>query len=258
MSGRPLRIVDPVSPRPLLIDAGRQLALLGGALVLVALALMPLTGLGWHGVSAALVAYAAIAATVLAGLGQHAPHRRFGPANRMTLLRAAYTALLAGILAEGLRIDDTGRWLLVASGVAALALDGADGWAARRSGFVSRFGARFDMEIDALFVVALSALVYRSGQAGAWVLTTGAMRYIFVVGGWLWPALASPLPPSPRRKAVCVGVIIAMLVALAPPAGPMMGRWLCLGGLLLLAYSFAADCLQLAARDRGDAPAPLT
>src|SRR5713101_5551392 len=167
---------------------------------------MPLTGLGWHGLAAALVAYGAIAAVVLGGLGQHAPHQRFGPANRLTLLRAAYTALLVGILVEGLRIGAAGRWVLVAP--------------------------------------------------GAWVLTIGAMRYIFVVGGWLWPALAAPLPPSPRRKAVCVGVIIAMLVALAPPVEPMMGRWLCLGGLLLLAYSFAADCLRLAARGRGDAPAP--
>src|SRR5260370_6870088 len=84
----------------------------------------------------------------------------------------------------------------------------------------------------------------------------GGMRYFFVAAGWLGPPLAAPLPPSQRRKRVCVGVIIAMLVALAPPVGPMMGRWLCLGGLLLLAYSFAADCLRLAARARGDAPAP--
>ncbi|HET7595170.1 MAG TPA: CDP-alcohol phosphatidyltransferase family protein [Stellaceae bacterium] len=245
-----------MSPRPLLIDAGWQLALLGGALAVVALALMPLTGLGWHGLAATLVAYGAIVALVLAGLGQHAPHRRFGPANRVTLLRAAYTALLVGILAEGLRIGEAGRWVLVASGAAALALDGIDGWAARRSGVSSRFGARFDMESDALFVLALSALVYRTGQAGARVLTLGAMRYIFVVAGWLWPLLTAPLPPSTRRKGVCVCVLVAMLVALAPPVTPMMGRWLCLGGLLLLAYSFAADCFWLAFRGRGEAPAP--
>ena len=241
-----------MSTRPLLIDAGWQLALLGGVLALVALALMPLTGLGWHGLSAALVAYGAIAALVIAGLGQHAPHHRFGPANRMTLLRAAYTALLVGILAEGLRIGEAGRWVLVISSAAALALDGIDGWTARRSGFASPFGARFDMESDALFVLALSALVYRSGQAGAWVLTVGAMRYIFVVAGWLWPPLAAPLPPSPRRKAVCVGVIVAMLAALAPPVEPMIGRWLCVGGVLILVYSFAADCVRLALRGRGD------
>lgn len=244
-----------MSPRPLLIDAGWQLALLGGVLAVVAVALMPLVGLGWHGFAATLVAYAGIAALVLAGLGQHAPHHRFGPANRVTLLRAAYTALLVGILAEGLPIGPAGRWLLVVSGAAALALDGIDGWAARRSGFASRFGARFDMESDALFVLALAALVYRTGQAGAWVLTLGAMRYIFVAAGRLWPVLAAPLPQSQRRKGVCVGVIVVMLVALAPPVTPMMARWLCLGGLLLLAYSFAADGLQLVLRSRGDAPA---
>ena len=245
-----------MSQRPLLMDTGWQLALLGGVLALVALALMPLTGLGWHGLSATLVAYGAIAALVIAGLGQHAPHRHFGPANRVTLLRAAYTALLVGILAEGLPIGAAGRWVLVATGAAALALDGIDGWAARRSGFASRFGARFDMESDALFVLALAALVYRSGQAGAWVLTLGAMRYIFIAAGRLWPPLAAPLPPSQRRRGVCVGVIVMMLVALAPPVTPLLGRWLCLGGLLLLAYSFAADCLRLTLRGRGDAPAP--
>lgn len=245
-----------MSPRPLLIDAGWQLALLGGVLALIGLALMPLTGLDWHGLAAALLAYGAIAALVLAGLGQHAPHRRFGPANRMTLLRAAYTALLLGVLAEGLPIGEAGRWLLVASGAAALALDGVDGWAARRSGFASPFGARFDMESDALFVLALSALVYRTGQAGAWVLTVGAMRYIFIVAGWLWPPLTMPLPPRQRRKVICVGVIVTLLAALAPPVGPLTGRWLCLGGLLLLLYSFTADCVALAARGRADAPAP--
>lgn len=245
-----------MSPRPLLIDAGWQLALLGGALAVVALTLMPLTGLGWHGLAATLVAYGAIVVLVLAGLREHAPHRRFGPANRVTLLRAAYTALLGGILTEGLRIGEAGRWVLVASGAAALALDGIDGWAARRSGVSSRFGARFDMETDALFVLALSALVYRAGQAGAWVLTLGAMRYIFVVAGWLWPLLTAPLAPSTRRKGVCVCVLVVMLVALAPPVTPVMGRWLCLGGLLLLGYSFAADCFWLALRSRGALPAP--
>ena len=34
----------------------------------------------------------------------------------------------------------------------------------------ARFGARFDMEIDALLILALSILAWRHGKAGAWVV----------------------------------------------------------------------------------------
>jgi phosphatidylglycerophosphate synthase len=246
-----------LSPRPLLIDAGRQLALLAGILALMAVALALAGGLAWRGVLVALVAYGLIAAGVVAGLAYH-PYRRFGPANVVTLARAAYAALLIGLLGDGTgSLGESGRWALVVAGTVALALDGVDGWLARRSRLASAFGARFDMETDALSVLALSALVYRSGQVGAWVLTAGLMRYIFVLAGYLWPPLAAPLPPSQRRKVVCVILIVGMLAALAPPVGAPRAQALCLVGLVLLVYSFGADCVRLAAasRERG-APAP--
>jgi phosphatidylglycerophosphate synthase len=246
-----------LAPRPLLIDAGRRLALFAGILALVAIALMLAGGLTWRGVLVTQVTYALIAAGVLAGLGYH-PYRSFGPANIVTLTRAAYAALLVGLLGQGtISLGESGRWALVVAGAAALALDGIDGWLARRSRLASAFGARFDMETDALSVLALAALVYRSGQVGAWVLTAGLMRYIFVMAGYLWPPLAAPLPPSQRRRIVCVILIVGMLAALAPPVEAPMAQRLCLLGLLLLVYSFGADCVRLAAasRERG-APAP--
>jgi len=179
------------------------------------------------------------------GIGQHAPHRRFGPANTLTLVRATYVALLTGIIIDEASLSDTGRWLLVGTGAAALLLDGVDGWAARRTGLASRFGARFDMEVDAFLVLVLAALVWRAGQAGVWVLTCGLLRYIFVLAGRAWPVLATPLAPSFRRKAICVAEIIVLLVALAPPVRPVMAELLCLSGLIVLGYSFAADTVQL-------------
>jgi phosphatidylglycerophosphate synthase len=246
-----------LSPRPLLIDAGRRLALLAGVLGIASAALALAGGLTWRGVLVAQIAYALIAAGVVAGLGYH-PYRRFGPANVVTLTRAAYAALLIGLLGDGTAgLGESGRWALVMAGAAALALDGIDGWLARRSRLASAFGARFDMETYALSVLALSALVYRSGQVGAWVLTAGVMRYIFVSAGYLWPPLAAPLPPSQRRRIVCVMLIVGMLAALAPPVGTPTAQGLCLVGLMLLVYSFGADCVRLAAasRERG-APAP--
>jgi phosphatidylglycerophosphate synthase len=233
-----------LSPRPLLIDAAWRLASLGGAVAAAALLFAPAAGVGWRGIVAALVAYAAIAALVLWTLPQHAPHRRFGAANALTLARAGYVALLLGAIVEGVALGESLRWALVISGLIVLLLDGVDGWTARRTGLASPFGARFDMEVDALFVLVLTMLVARAGAAGGWVMISGLLRYLFVVASFFWPSLGLPLPASFRRKAVCVVQILALLAALAPPAAPV-ASWLCLGGLVLLVYSFAADIVLL-------------
>ena len=244
--------------RALLIDAGWRVAVLGGGVAAAGLLLMPLAGFGWRAPAGALAGYGVIAALVLLGLAEHAPHRRFGLANAVTLIRAAGMALLIGILAEGVALASAVRWLMAMGGTAALLLDGVDGWAARKTGLSSSFGARFDMEVDALFVLVLSALVWRAGQAGGWVLTAGLMRYIFVLAGRLWPALAAPLMPSFRRKAICVIEIAVLLTALAPLFKPAEAALLCLAGLALLSYSFLADMVVLAAAARRRVPAVTT
>src|SRR5207344_2274781 len=88
--------------------------------------------------------------------------------------------------------------------LAATALDGVDGWLARRTRMASAFGARFDMETDVFLVLALSVLAWQYGKAGAWVLLCGLMRYFFVAAGRLWPWLQGPLAPSFRGKTICV------------------------------------------------------
>jgi phosphatidylglycerophosphate synthase len=237
------------------IAAGLQLALFGSILAAAVLALGPLAAFGWRGAAAALACYAVIASLVLLGLREHAPHRRFGLANGLTLTRAAGAALLLGVIAElgfggTLVLDAPLRWVLTGVTAAALVLDGIDGWAARRSGLASAFGARFDMETDSLLALGLALLVHATGEVGAWVLTSGLMRYIFVLAGWVWPALAAPLFPSRRRKAVCVVQVAALIAALAPAVPPGAAWLLCLGGLGLLVYSFGVDCLWLAGEGR--------
>jgi phosphatidylglycerophosphate synthase len=164
-----------------------------------------------------------------------------GPANRVTLGRAVLAMpLLAAALQPG-ALDTAARWWLIGVGTAVMLLDGLDGHVARRTHTQSSFGARFDMELDAALLMALSLLVWRDGRVGAWVLLIGLMRYGFVAASCFWPALARELPSSFRRKLVCVVQGVVLLVAL----GPIIPGWLavlaCASGVVALAWSFAVD-----------------
>lgn len=223
------------------------------------LALLAMVSAGRAGTAAALITagiYATVAVLVLQAIAAPDAPRRFGSANIVTLLRAGIAALVAGLALEALA---TGRGLLATPGEAgdhwawavpvgaliALALDGIDGWLARRRRIASAFGARFDMEADALLVLGLALAILASGRAGPWVLVAGALRYAFVAAGALWPALSAPLPPSFRRKAVCVAIGMALVIGLVPVVPPAVAGVLAGAGVLALVYSFAVDTVWL-------------
>jgi phosphatidylglycerophosphate synthase len=130
-------------------------------------------------------------------------------------------------------------------GAIAVALDGVDGWIARRTRTASAFGARFDMETDALLILVLSALVWRYGKAGGWVAASGLMRYAFIWAGAVWPWLQRPLEPSRRRQTVCVVQIAALLAALLPWVEHPASALIAAAGLSVLAWSFLVDILWL-------------
>jgi hypothetical protein len=106
------------------------------------------------------------------------------------------------------------------------------------------------MELDAFLLLVLSALVLRSEKLGSWVLLVGGLRYLFVLGGLLWPRLRGELPPSMRRKTVCVVQGIVLVTCLAPVIGPAPATALAAAALLLLVYSFVVDTWWLV-RDAG-------
>ena len=112
---------------------------------------------------------------------------------------------------------------------------------ARISGLQSAFGARFDMEVDALFILVLCVLVFEQDKAGIWIIAIGAMRYVFVVSGWLIAPLNRQLPPSKRRQTVCVIQVVVLIGCLAPILERPTTTVLALAALCLLAYSFARD-----------------
>jgi len=179
------------------------------------------------------------------------PHTRFGPANRVTLLRLAAVVVLAGLIGEAIPAAPLASvahaaWAIVIVATVTALLDAVDGHLARRSGLASAFGARFDMETDAFFVLVLCALVVQAGQAGPWILASGLMRYAFVGAAFLWPWLSGPLKPSKRRQTVCVVQITTLIVCLGPVISPALAAGLAAWSLVMLTASFAIDVRALA------------
>ena len=136
-------------------------------------------------------------------------------------------------------------WRMVAAASAAAALDGVDGWLARRTGHASSFGARFDMETDAAMILVLSLIAFASGKAGAWVLASGLLRYAFVAAGLALPWMAAPLPPSRRRQTVCVAQVVGLIIAVSPVVQSPASAAIAGAALAALVYSFFIDTLWL-------------
>ncbi|MEJ0008237.1 MAG: CDP-alcohol phosphatidyltransferase family protein [Steroidobacteraceae bacterium] len=190
-----------------------------------------------------LAVYAAGAVIVLIGLPGHHPFTSFGAANQVTVGRAALVALLAGLFAE--RADARLALLAVVVAVPVAVLDGLDGWLARRQHMASDFGARFDMETDALFIMVLAALAWQFEKVGAWVLLSGLLRYAFVGAGLAVPWLRRPLPPSLRRKCIAVVQVVTLILVIAPFVPPTVAAPIAAIGLGALAGSFLTDIVWL-------------
>ncbi len=164
------------------------------------------------------------------------PCGRFGPANAISLLRLSGVFVLP--------------WLtpvqVACAGLILLAMDGVDGWVARRTGLSGEFGEFFDKESDAFFMLVLCLLLYRLPDGfGAWILLPGLLRYLFV----LFVKFAKPPELKEQRSMkagwISVCTMLTLLCAFAAYPG-YLAYCRPLAGLmtLVLAYSFA-ESLQL-------------
>lgn len=218
------------------------LLLAGLALALVALFRLPPSTI-WQALG---LFVGLLVVVVLPFLHRHQPLTRFGPANGVTLLRAGIAALIGGLLGQPPEWPADVAWLVAALAGMALALDGLDGWLARRGGWQSAFGARFDMEVDACLILILAVLVHQAEKAGGWVILSGLLRYGFVALSYVLPWLARPLPPRKRRQAICVAQTALLALCLIPLLVPPWTTGLAAGALGLLVWSFTVDVLWLA------------
>lgn len=166
---------------------------------------------------------------------------QFGPANRVTAARAVLAVGVAALTLRGLADPLSGGLTAVLATVSAVALllDAVDGYVARRTGTTSAFGARFDMETDAFLIAVLS--VHVAPRLGWWVLAIGAMRYAYVLAGWVLPWLRRPTPPRYWAKVVAAVQGVVLTVAASTLLPDPVSRVAVGAALLLLVESFGHD-----------------
>jgi phosphatidylglycerophosphate synthase len=177
------------------------------------------------------IAYAAVAACLLSRAVRRSGAGTLGPADLVTLLRAALVGGVAALVGSSLTGSAPGA-ALTALTVVALVLDVVDGRVARNTGTVSAVGARFDMEVDSVLVLLLSVYVARS--LGLWVVALGSVHYVLVLARRGLPWLRSPVPPRYWCKVVAAVQAIVLVTA----ATGMLPR-----GVVVLALAVVAALL---------------
>ena len=165
-----------------------------------------------------------------------------GAANAITAVRAVLTVALAVLVVLSYE-HDVPVALVVGLASVALATDAIDGRVARRTGTVSRFGARFDMETDAALLLVLSTYVAR--DVGLWVLAIGLARYVFLAAKVPLPWLRGQAPPRPWCKVVAALQGVVLLVAASGLLPDQVAVAALLVALALLVESFAHEAWDL-------------
>ncbi|HKK65429.1 MAG TPA: FkbM family methyltransferase [Clostridia bacterium] len=168
------------------------------------------------------------------------------PANQLTLLRAFGTLPLLFLI----KFNSISEFAVLSTVILLLSTDLADGFAARHFGKIegrteanneseTESGAKLDEETDALFTLILAYLLYSYAGYGAWVLSFGAIRYLFVLL-FAFSATRPEYPPSfssfSRRVCAISASTLAGGFALFLPQPLRIGALLI--GLALLTVSF--------------------
>ncbi len=197
-------------------------------LMLVALALSLLVGASEPFVAVGAVSFAGLLVTCRGG---YTPRGSFGAGNTVTLSRW----LLASVV--GLAPDRVPTWVLGAVVLSVFALDGVDGWVAKRRGEESEFGAHFDMETDAFFVLLIGLELFLRGRYGAWILVVGLLRYVYTLALALVPARRGDIPRFRFGRHAFTALMLGLTLGMVLP--DPFGTVATLLGCGLVSASFA-------------------
>jgi phosphatidylglycerophosphate synthase len=201
-------------------------------------------GLGRSGWLVGISCGALLSVALSRSLARRAGFDGLGAANWVTLARATFACGAAALTADSW-VSPPARTTLLILATLALVLDWVDGQVARRTGTASRFGAQFDMEVDAFLILVLS--VYVAASVGVWVLAIGTARYALLAATWLLPWLRQPAPSRRWCKVVAAAQGIVLVIASADVLPPVVTEFALAAALILLAESFGRQVWWLRA-----------
>lgn len=184
------------------------------------------------------VGLAMLGAFVVAERAHWTPEGSFGAANVVTTLRIGLLILLPPAASVH-------PAALIALSLLILVLDGLDGWLARRRTLASEFGAFFDKETDALFLLLLCGLAAFQGTLSAWILGAGLLRYGFVLLLFLLPTPQKTESRSTAARYVYGFMVGALLASFLP--FPRLSHPLVAVATTMLLASFARSLWQIIA-----------
>jgi phosphatidylglycerophosphate synthase len=155
----------------------------------------------------------------------------FGWADALTGARLTVLILVAAFL------PGRDEWV-VAAFVFNVTLDAFDGYVARKLRQATLFGAAFDREADALFVLVAYVHFYSGGWLGLWLLLAGTLPYAYRL-----IASASPVLVAAGHKeelaATLAGLNFLMLVGAA--ALPAYSTTILVGSVTVVCLSFSVS-----------------
>lgn len=158
------------------------------------------------------------------------------PADHVTTVRLGLIVIFCALALPGSGFS----WPAVTIAAVALALDGVDGFVARRTGSTDA-GAFYDEAVDALFILLLGLGLVPVW--GWWAALPGALYYIFHGIAFFRPAWQRPLPASKLRNIVAASQGVLLLTAGTPLA--QTNWWLGPGAIglavIALGWSFGRD-----------------
>jgi phosphatidylglycerophosphate synthase len=160
------------------------------------------------------------------------PSGHFGPANVITSTRLLLLLCLTA------SVDKVSSITLAVGFLLALLLDILDGYVARRGGHVSTFGASYDMEVDAAFILFAGYLLWLRADHGFSVLVPGLLRYAYVLALIIVPPRGIDRVRSRFGRASFVSTASCLVSALAV-GKTTVGILLAEVGVLMACVSFA-------------------